>query len=185
MLTEKNFDVLTALEEFAQQRGHTMLELAIGWLASHTWVSSVIAGATKPEQVEQNVAGRRLEADAGGDGGGRPHHPPSGVVAATCISLGRAAADPRPVARTTSRAAHSSSRIGSVNWTPRSVEFRDRGIDVVAGERERRGRGGRRDGSRRRRAAKSKISHAAAGVIRRDAELVAEEIRAPVRGSVV
>jgi aryl-alcohol dehydrogenase-like predicted oxidoreductase len=55
-LNDQNFGVLTALEDFAQQRGHTMLELAIGWLASHSWVSSVIAGATKPEQVEQNVA---------------------------------------------------------------------------------------------------------------------------------
>ena len=56
VLSEKNFEVLTALEDFAQQRGHTMLELAIGWLASHKWVSSVISGATKPEQVEQNAA---------------------------------------------------------------------------------------------------------------------------------
>jgi aryl-alcohol dehydrogenase-like predicted oxidoreductase len=56
VLTDKNFEVLTALEDFAQQRGHTMLDLAIGWLASHSWVSSVIAGATKPEQLEQNAA---------------------------------------------------------------------------------------------------------------------------------
>jgi aryl-alcohol dehydrogenase-like predicted oxidoreductase len=54
-LNDKNFGVLTALEDFVQQRGHTMIELAVGWLASHGWVSSVIAGATKPEQVEQNV----------------------------------------------------------------------------------------------------------------------------------
>ena len=32
-----------------------MVELAIGWLASQRHVASVIAGATKPEQVEQNV----------------------------------------------------------------------------------------------------------------------------------
>jgi|CXWL01.1.fsa_nt_gi aryl-alcohol dehydrogenase-like predicted oxidoreductase len=56
VLTDKNFEVLTQLEEFAQQRGHAMIDLAIGWLASHSWVSSVIAGATKPEQLEQNVA---------------------------------------------------------------------------------------------------------------------------------
>jgi aryl-alcohol dehydrogenase-like predicted oxidoreductase len=54
-LSEPNFAVLTALEDFAQQRGHTMIELAIGWLASHPFVPSVIAGATKPEQVEQNA----------------------------------------------------------------------------------------------------------------------------------
>jgi aryl-alcohol dehydrogenase-like predicted oxidoreductase len=55
-LNDKNFDLLTKLEDFAQQRGHTMLDLAIGWLASHAYVPSVIAGATKPDQVEQNVA---------------------------------------------------------------------------------------------------------------------------------
>ncbi len=32
-----------------------MLDLAIGWLASQPYVGSVIAGATKPEQVEQNA----------------------------------------------------------------------------------------------------------------------------------
>jgi aryl-alcohol dehydrogenase-like predicted oxidoreductase len=55
VLTEENFAVLTKLEEFAQSRGHTMLDLAIGWLASQPQVASVIAGATKPEQIEQNV----------------------------------------------------------------------------------------------------------------------------------
>jgi aryl-alcohol dehydrogenase-like predicted oxidoreductase len=55
VLTEKNFEMLGKLEAFAEQRGHTMLDLAIGWLASHAWVGSVIAGATKPEQLEQNA----------------------------------------------------------------------------------------------------------------------------------
>jgi aryl-alcohol dehydrogenase-like predicted oxidoreductase len=55
VLTEQNFAVLAKLEEFAQPRGHTVLELAIGWLASQPHVASVIAGATKPEQIEQNV----------------------------------------------------------------------------------------------------------------------------------
>ena len=54
-LTERNFKTLAKLEEFAQAHGHTMLELAIGWLASQPHVASVISGATKPEQVEQNV----------------------------------------------------------------------------------------------------------------------------------
>ena len=56
VLTEPNFETLTKLEAFAESRGHTMLELAIGWLASQPHVASVIAGATKPEQVEQNVS---------------------------------------------------------------------------------------------------------------------------------
>jgi len=56
MLNDQNFGVLTQLEAFATERGHTMLDLAIGWLASHGEISSVIAGATKPEQVQANVA---------------------------------------------------------------------------------------------------------------------------------
>ena len=55
LLTERNFETLAKLEAFAEARGHTVLELAIGWLASQPHVASVIAGATKPEQVEQNV----------------------------------------------------------------------------------------------------------------------------------
>jgi aryl-alcohol dehydrogenase-like predicted oxidoreductase len=56
VLTEKNFEMLAKLEAFADARGKTMLDLAIGWLASLPHVGSVIAGATKPEQIDQNVA---------------------------------------------------------------------------------------------------------------------------------
>jgi len=56
ILSEPNFDTLTRLEAFAVERGHSMLELAIGWLGSHEYVPSVIAGATRPEQVAQNAA---------------------------------------------------------------------------------------------------------------------------------
>ena len=55
-LNEGNFQILDILDDFAQQRGHTVLELAIAWLTSQPQVSSVISGATKPEQVEQNAA---------------------------------------------------------------------------------------------------------------------------------
>jgi aryl-alcohol dehydrogenase-like predicted oxidoreductase len=44
------------LERFASERGHTLLELAIGGLASQPAVASVIAGATTPEQVRANAA---------------------------------------------------------------------------------------------------------------------------------
>ena len=54
-LTGPNFDVLEALESFARERGHDILELAISWLLASPRVSSVIAGATKPEQVSANV----------------------------------------------------------------------------------------------------------------------------------
>jgi aryl-alcohol dehydrogenase-like predicted oxidoreductase len=54
-LSDANFAVLEKLKEFAGSYGHSVLELAIGWLASMPQVSSVIAGATKPEQVADNV----------------------------------------------------------------------------------------------------------------------------------
>jgi aryl-alcohol dehydrogenase-like predicted oxidoreductase len=54
-LTDPNFATLDKLTEFARSHGHSVLELAIGWLASMPQVSSVISGATKPEQVTANV----------------------------------------------------------------------------------------------------------------------------------
>jgi len=65
ILSGRNFGILEKLEPFAQTRGHTMLELAMGWLATQPHVASVIAGATKPEQVEANVnaAAWRLSAE--------------------------------------------------------------------------------------------------------------------------
>jgi len=56
MLTDRNFEIVEKLEEFATQRGHTLLELAFSWLATQKFVGSVIAGATKPEQVQANAA---------------------------------------------------------------------------------------------------------------------------------
>ena len=51
-----NFDVIESLERFAANSGHTILELAFAWLLSKVTVSSVIAGATKVEQVQSNAA---------------------------------------------------------------------------------------------------------------------------------
>jgi aryl-alcohol dehydrogenase-like predicted oxidoreductase len=51
-----NWDKVERLERFCAERGRTLLELAFSWLLSRPQVSSVIAGATRPEQVEQNVA---------------------------------------------------------------------------------------------------------------------------------
>jgi aryl-alcohol dehydrogenase-like predicted oxidoreductase len=56
-LTDANFATLDKLQEFARSHSHSVLELAIGWLASMPQVSSVISGATKPEQVSANVKG--------------------------------------------------------------------------------------------------------------------------------
>jgi len=51
-----NFDVLERLERFASERNHTVAELAIAWLVSHPWITTVIAGVTRPQQVSGNVA---------------------------------------------------------------------------------------------------------------------------------
>jgi aryl-alcohol dehydrogenase-like predicted oxidoreductase len=55
ILNEKNFRTIAALSEFAEARGHSLLELAFAWLAAHPRVVSVIAGATSPQQVMQNA----------------------------------------------------------------------------------------------------------------------------------
>lgn len=54
-VTPRNEDIVEKLAAFAKERGHSMLELAFSWLAARPLVSSVIAGATRVEQVEQNV----------------------------------------------------------------------------------------------------------------------------------
>ncbi len=54
-MTEANWTLTENLRAFAEARGHTLLELAFSWLACREPVASVIAGATKPEQVVQNV----------------------------------------------------------------------------------------------------------------------------------
>lgn len=55
-LTDDAFDRLEGLEKFAAERGVTMLDVAIGWLLARPQVASVIAGATRPDQVRANVA---------------------------------------------------------------------------------------------------------------------------------
>nr|WP_314075821.1 aldo/keto reductase [uncultured Roseococcus sp.] len=53
--TDGSYDVVEKLEAYAKARGHTLVELAFSWLLAKSPVSSVIAGATKPEQIAQNV----------------------------------------------------------------------------------------------------------------------------------
>src|ERR1041384_1971244 len=55
VMTERNFDIVEKLEGFVKARGRTMLELAFSWLAARPTVGSIIAGATKPEQIEANA----------------------------------------------------------------------------------------------------------------------------------
>ncbi|HWD08219.1 MAG TPA: aldo/keto reductase [Actinomycetota bacterium] len=54
--TERRFAIVEGLEAFAAERGHTLLELAMCWLAGVPQLASVIAGATRPEQVQANAA---------------------------------------------------------------------------------------------------------------------------------
>ncbi len=58
-LTDANWTASERLHDFAQARGHTLLELAFSWLLAQAPVSSVIAGATRPEQVAGNAAAGR------------------------------------------------------------------------------------------------------------------------------
>jgi len=55
VFTKRNLEVVEALIKFAEARSHTILELAFGWLLSHKPVASVIAGASRPEQVRANA----------------------------------------------------------------------------------------------------------------------------------
>ena len=50
-----NWDLIEKLHAFAEQRGRSLLELAMSWLARRPQVTSIIAGATRPEQIDANV----------------------------------------------------------------------------------------------------------------------------------
>jgi len=54
-LTENNWNMLGCLEKFCAARGCSLLQLGFGWLLARPAVASVIAGATKPEQLKLNV----------------------------------------------------------------------------------------------------------------------------------
>ncbi|MDQ4108826.1 MAG: aldo/keto reductase, partial [Actinomycetota bacterium] len=66
VMTDARLDVVERLMVFAEQQGHTILELAMSWLATQPEIATVIAGATSPEQVRENVeavGAWRLSAD--------------------------------------------------------------------------------------------------------------------------
>jgi aryl-alcohol dehydrogenase-like predicted oxidoreductase len=54
-ISERNWSMVESLDAFCARRGRTMLEVAFGWLLAQPIVASVIAGASTPEQVEQNI----------------------------------------------------------------------------------------------------------------------------------
>jgi aryl-alcohol dehydrogenase-like predicted oxidoreductase len=53
---DEQFAIVESLQRYAEERGITLIEVAIGALLTREAVSSVIAGATKPEQVRENAA---------------------------------------------------------------------------------------------------------------------------------
>ncbi len=65
IFTDENLKLVEKLIRFAESRNHTLLDLAFAWLLANRPVASVIAGASKPRQVEANAAavGWDLSAD--------------------------------------------------------------------------------------------------------------------------
>jgi aryl-alcohol dehydrogenase-like predicted oxidoreductase len=57
MSNERNWEIVSQLTEFAEQRGHSVAELAIAWLVAKPFVGSVITGLSNVGQLEQNVRG--------------------------------------------------------------------------------------------------------------------------------
>ena len=60
-MTETNWRAVEGLRDLAGKRGWSMLDVAFSWLAAKPVVASVIAGATRPEQIEQNVKAVELK----------------------------------------------------------------------------------------------------------------------------
>ena len=62
--TDERYAIVEKIAAYGDEIGHSVLEIAIGWLAAQPYVSSVIAGVTKPEQIRQNVAAAGWVPDA-------------------------------------------------------------------------------------------------------------------------
>jgi len=63
-VTAAKLDIVEKLAQFAESRGHSLLELAFSWLLAHTAVASVIAGATFQEQIRANAAAPSWQLEA-------------------------------------------------------------------------------------------------------------------------
>ena len=84
---DRAFDTVERLTAFAAERDHSLLELAVSWLACLPQMASVIAGATAPEQVRSNVAAAGWKLSDGRDGRGRHPRPPVAVPHGRAASL--------------------------------------------------------------------------------------------------
>jgi len=56
VFTDRNLDIIESLIRFSMLHGHSLLELAVSWLAAQDTVASVIAGARTPDQAKTNAA---------------------------------------------------------------------------------------------------------------------------------
>ena len=54
LMTPQNWDKLEQLESFARQSNRSLLDITMGWLATRSFIPSVIAGASTPEQLDLN-----------------------------------------------------------------------------------------------------------------------------------
>jgi aryl-alcohol dehydrogenase-like predicted oxidoreductase len=63
-LTERNFRIVAELESVSREAGRPMAQVALNWLYSKRGVSSIIVGATKPEQLRDSLASLEFELDA-------------------------------------------------------------------------------------------------------------------------
>ena len=75
-LSDERLAAVADLDELAEREGHSVLDLAFGWLLSRPAVASVIAGATEPEQIAANVAAGTLAPPCRRAGRGRHHRAP-------------------------------------------------------------------------------------------------------------
>ena len=80
LLSDRNFDIVEAATAWAAERGHSVLELALAWLAAKPVVASVIAGATKPDQVRANAEGGHVGPHTRRGGRDRRPRPADGLT---------------------------------------------------------------------------------------------------------
>jgi aryl-alcohol dehydrogenase-like predicted oxidoreductase len=64
LFTQPILDAVQKLKPLADQVGCTMAQLALAWCLRHDVISSVIVGATRPAQVDDNVAAAEIDVDA-------------------------------------------------------------------------------------------------------------------------
>ena len=130
VLTDRNWDIVERLDAWARDHDHTLLELAIGWLASKPFVASVIAGATSRADRGQRRRRRVAPHARGARRGRRPRRLASGLRGI------RGRARPRAAPRL-SRCRSSRCRPTSADRPRRSPRRRARGRSRARGRRPR------------------------------------------------